>query len=62
MTKSFGNALKFGCLSLSLSMHRMLSVGNLRWNIAILHSVLILFNLEKTFLMSSCCSNHHAKK
>jgi len=35
-TKSSRNSLKFVCQNSALLMHRMLSVGNLSWNIAAL--------------------------
>jgi len=37
---------------MSLLMHRMLSVDNLSWNIAILYFSLNFFILKKTFLLS----------
>jgi len=41
----------------------MLSVGNLfLGTLRAFNSVIIFLNLEKTFLLSSCCSNHQAKK
>jgi len=41
----------------------MLSVGSLSLGaLRAFNSVLILLNLEKTFLLSSCCSNGQAKK